>query len=235
MPSVNARDVRGNLRFNSETRRGSWDTDATIPKSATPAPRRKGLQDWGRHGLDGGPRRHSEAAAAGLFGSTKKYDSAFARATDFGGLTEPPYVHLAVDVVGGVVGNSLSPGDYKLAGTAAGVLLANYLYNRIGAADLGALGALGVVAASRSGLLDEDEEIKAGGADDADDGWTPGQRPSRRYAPDPAADGEESSAAAEAAAAAEGEETLGDEIAGGLDRLFSPKVAGRLMPDEVGE
>ena len=38
------------------------------------------------------------------------------------------------------------------------------------------------VAASRSGLLDEDEE-KAGGADDADDGWTPGQRPSRRYAP----------------------------------------------------
>ena len=234
MPSVNARDVRGNLRFNSETRRGSWDNNAAVPTSATPAPQRKGLQDWGRHGLDGGPRTHSKAAAAGLFGPTKKYDSAFARATDFEGLTKPPYVHLAVDVVGGVVGNSLSPGDYKLAGTAAGVLLANYLYNRVGAADLGALGALGAVAASRSGLLDEDEE-KAGGADDADDGWTPGQRPSRRYAPDPAADGEESSAAAEAAAAAEGEETLGDEIAGGLDRLFSPKVAGRLMPDEVGE
>ena len=156
-----------------------WDPPAVKHMMKEPHPRyvepktkrRKAQQDWGDLSL----RSLMQGKAHVKLHSGKQYDSVIERATDFSGVTSAPYVHLGVDVLGGALGSALAPSQYQLVGVAAGVLLANWLYNTPvnidiplpKPADAGAFGA-GVLTA-------------AGRASD----WKFGQRPEEHYKPTP--------------------------------------------------
>lgn len=192
-----------------------WDPPAVKQMMKEPHPRyqepkakrRKGEQDWGDLSL----RSLMLGKAHLKLRSSKQYDSVLERATDFNGVTQAPYVHLGVDVLGGALGSALAPSQYQLVGVAAGVLLANWLYNTPvnidiplpRPADTGALAAA-VAAAGRTS------------------DWKFGQRPEEQYKPNPGEQEQE-----DAVGRASGE--LEDPDAGG------EVEAGEGLLEELGE
>ena len=217
-------------QLNREHRLRVAKADAKKPSSGASG-RRGDLQDWGSRQFIGAPTKLT------LY-EHKAYGSTFERATDFSGVTKPPFVHLAVDVLGGVVGNALSPADYRPVGIAVGVLAANWLYNRpmriqVPLPNPATTGALEALVFGSSTAADYPK------------GWTPGQRPGAKYrlTPDEQAEADKVARAGGATveeAGGDADESFGarfvravGDVAEEADEAYGPEAAARIIPAEL--